>query len=298
MIFIFILPFFAQSKEIAITLDDAPMRDLNTYSGIQRTKRLIKIFKQNDVKVVFFSNSSKLKNSMGERRLQMYNDAGHFIANHTHSHPNLKNLGSKKYIFEIKQANDRLSKFSNYKKWFRYPFLSHGNKAKDRDPVRDYLTKNSYINGYVTVDTQDWFIADQIDKYKARGGKINKKKLCRIYSSMVLDSAVYFDKMAVTHLGRSPKHNVLLHENDLSAMCLGRLIKTLKKNDWKIINPDNAFSDPIYKTKPKTFYNNNGQVAALIHEKNGKKISDPWATPWEGGKKIVEHLKANNLIDH
>ena len=44
-------------------------------------------------------------------------------------------------------------------------------------------------------------------------------------------------------VGRPIKHTLLLHENDLNALYLGALIRQLKDENWRIISPEEAYTD-------------------------------------------------------
>ena len=73
--------------------------------------------------------------------------------------------------------------------------------------------------------------------------------------------------VAVKKLGRSPRHVLLLHENDLAALYLGDLVKKLRKTGWKIISPERAFQDPIASVEPDTLVLGQGRVIALATAK-------------------------------
>lgn len=84
------------------------------------------------------------------------------------------------------------------------------------------------------------------------GRKLNKQKLCLAYSEMIWNTMVFYDTKATELLKRSPNHMLLLHENDLAAMCVDTLIAKIKLNGWKIISPEVAIEDEIYKRNPNT----------------------------------------------
>ena len=90
---------------------------------------------------------------------------------------------------------------------------------------------------------------------------------------------------------------LLLHENDLAALCIETLITKISSNGWKIISPSVAIEDEIYKTRPMTLFNNNCQVAALYYEAKGMKLHDPWSYPWEDGKLIREEFDRRKVFE-
>ena len=90
---------------------------------------------------------------------------------------------------------------------------------------------------------------------------------------------------------------LLLHENDLAALCLDTLIEKIKVKGWKIISPVDAIKDPIYSKRPNTLFNGNGQIAALYHEAKGVKLYDPWSHPWENGKLIRKEFDRRGVFE-
>jgi len=285
------------SGEVALTFDDAPMGDMEIYSGKERTQKLIGILKNHNIQTVFFSVTNNLGKDDGLERMRQYDRAGHFVANHTHTHLDYDNTTVEDYIKNFDIAHNLLVQFLNFKPWFRYPMLHHGNTVAKRDAMRAHLDKKGYQNGYVTLDIQDWFMADLVNKAIGNGKKINKENLCRAYSEMIWDTMLYYDEKSIEMLKRSPKHMLLLHENDLAAICLETLITKITSNGWKIITPNIAIQDEIFKARPMTLFNNNGQIAALYHEKNGVRLNDPWSFPWEDGKLIREEFDRRRVFE-
>ena len=291
----FFLSAVTYSKEVALTFDDSPMRNMMLNSGKERTQKLISIFNKYKIKTVFFSVTSNLDKDNGLERMKLYDNAGHFIANHTDTHPNYDVTSINDYINNFDKAHSQLIQFKNFKPWFRYPMLRHGNTLEKRDAMRAHLKKNNYMDGYVTLDIQDWFMADLVNKALRQGRKINEKQLCMAYSEMIWDTMKYYDTKAVELLKRNPKHMLLLHENDLAALCIESLINKILNNGWAIISPELAIQDEIYKIQPDNLFSNNGQIAALYFERNGIKIYDPWSFPWNDGELIRKEFERRKV---
>jgi hypothetical protein len=122
-------------------------------------------------------------------------------------------------------------------------------------------------NGYVTIDNYDWYINHLVKQAKESGKTIDQEKLRKVYVDHIFNSILFYDKIAREQLGRTPKHVLLLHENDLAALFLGDLIAHLKDNGWKIITPREAYRDPIAAYQPDVLFNGQGRVAAIAREK-------------------------------
>lgn len=224
----------------------------------------------------------------------MYAKQGYVLANHSHSHPDIRSTAVSEYIKDIQEGHDHLSLLPNYQKWFRFPFLQEGVNEIDRDKVRKYLKDQGYRNGYVTVDTYDWYMDASFQKAVDKKMKIHTDRLCSAYAEILWDGVQFYDQIAQSVLKRSPKHVLLLHENDLAALCVGDLIEFIKKQGWKIISPTEAYSDPIASIEPKTLYLNQGQIAAIAKDKG---FSGPLVTKWESAQEIDAEFSRRKVFE-
>ncbi|HEY8934791.1 MAG TPA: polysaccharide deacetylase family protein [Cyclobacteriaceae bacterium] len=252
------------SQEIAFTFDDAPLGDGAIFTGMQRTSRIIETLKKHEIKQAAFFVVTSHINSDGFQRLKMYTDAGHLLANHSHSHGWIQGMGTANYIRDIQKA-DSILKASTlpYQPWYRYPFLDEGQTKTSCDSIRAALTTLSLMNGYITIDNYDWHINSATAKAIKSKTKINYNELKKFYLEHIWNSIQFYDNIGRQVMGRSPKHVLLLHENDLAALFLGDLIQLLKDKGWKIISPEEAYTDPIAKEIPDVLFNNQGRVGAI-----------------------------------
>lgn len=282
--------------ELALSFDDAPMGDMSLYSGNKRADILIKKLEKYGIQTVFFSVAGNLKFKDRLVRMKKYDSAGHLIANHTLTHPNFNKTPLIDYVQGFDKADGLLRQFKNFRPWFRFPYLKHGENLVKRDAMRKHLKKKKYKNGYVTLDIQDWFMAKLLDKGLKDGKELQEETMCLAYADMIWDSISYYDSKAVELLKRSPKHFLLLHENDLAALCIDKLIEKIQANNWKIISPETVMSDPIYINQVKTLFSNNGQIGSLYYEAKKIHLGEPWSTPWEDGKLIREEFKKRKVF--
>lgn len=251
------------AKEIALTFDDCPMADGKFYTGEERTNLLIKKLKDLGVpSAAFFCNTKNL-DARGMKRLKEYADAGHAIANHTANHLDFHQVSTAQFIAEIEEADRLLSGFKTFQKWFRFPYLREGDTFAKRDALRAYLAAQGYFNGYVTVDTYDWYLNGAFQKALIEGKKIRFEKLKKAYVKVLTEGADFYDAIARRTLNRSPRHVLLLHENDLAALYIDSLVLKLRANGWKIVSPQSAYEDPIAKECPETLGLGQGRVVAI-----------------------------------
>ena len=240
----------SHSGEISLSFDDSPTNFGGYFSDLQRTKELAKQLKNVSVnEVVFFSNSVRLT-AEGKERLEIYAQHGHIIANHSHGHLDLHEVGANKFIEDVKLAHKLLSPLANFVRWFRFPYLRNGNSRQQRSQVKQALDRMGYRHGYVTVDNYDWYMSRLFQNAARSGKKIHFDRLKRTYINNLWQTIVFYDDMAKAVLKRSPRHVLLLHENDLAALFVGDLVKHIRSKGWRVISPRRAYKDPIAKMNP------------------------------------------------
>lgn len=264
-------------KEIALSFDDAPTEDSNMMSGLERTEKIINALRNQSVnEVVFFVTTKGLENPEGIKRIQKYNDAGYLIANHSNLHQRPSELGVDKYIEDIKIAHNKIKYFKNFFPYYRFPYLDWGDSLKIKNKIQDNLQSLNYKNGYVTIDTSDWYINSILQNIHKKNLKIDYNRFKETYIATVLKSFDFFENLSQQTLKSQPKHILLLHENDLTALFLEDLIKSIRHRGWKIISPKDAYLDPISNLKLKTIKHNDGLIAAIAYENSFKGlIRDP-----------------------
>lgn len=262
----------ATAREIAITFDDAPTNDSTLMTGEERTKRLIAALKAAGIEQAAFFCVPRGRPAAELARLSAYAAAGHLIANHSDTHRNLRNLTAEEYLKDIAAADAILKGLPNFRPWFRFPFLAEGETREKRDAVRAGLRAMNYAQGYVTVDNYDWYLNTLANNAKKAGQTVDDSALRDLYVEMLVKAIEFYDAIAVKNFGRSPRHVLLLHENDLAASYIGDLAAELRRRGWNIVGADAAYADPIANIEPDTLFLNQGRVAAIAHAKGAKPI--------------------------
>lgn len=251
--------------EIALTFDDAPMRGSAWISGTQKTDMIIKHLKDAAVPDAYFFVTTGNVGSSGKQRLHRYTDAGFHLANHSHSHESLNKIDAVDYLSDFYKSHLFLKEYDNVVKMHRFPFLHHGNSLAKRQVVHSAFAELGYGVGYVTIDNYDWYINSKARSAHNEGHSLDIDQLRKLYLDTLWNAIEFYDGIAIKSLGRSPKHVLLLHENELAALFLGDLISMLQNKGWKIISPAEAYTDPIAKIEEpeKLSFNNQGRVAAI-----------------------------------
>jgi peptidoglycan/xylan/chitin deacetylase (PgdA/CDA1 family) len=266
----------AAARSIAITIDDAPRPDTRYFDGATRTAKLIETLAAASVgQVMFFCNSARM-HAGGIDRIRAYARAGHLLANHSHSHLDLHQVGVVPLVKDIEMAVQALGGLPNYRRWFRYPYLHEGRTLEERDGMRSELKRLEHRSAYVTVDTFDWHMDRMFQVAVQEGKKIDFDRLRAAYVDLLTDSIEFYDGVAQRQLGRSPRHVLLLHENDLAALYLGDLVAKLRSAGWRIITPEEAFEDPIATVEPDTLQLGQGRIMAIAATKGYQGPSGRW----------------------
>lgn len=257
-------------RQIAFTFDDGPRTSGPVFEGEDRTEALIRSLAKADVKSAWFfvtTNNIARENNNGDARLKRYVEAGHQLANHSHSHLWFNKTDTDAYIEDMDKARDLLANYGETQPFYRFPYLDEGRSVEKRDAMVAALAERDMFNGYVTVDTYDWYMDALLGEALKAGHNVNMDVLRDTYVNSLVQSVEFYDNIAQEVLWRSPKHVLLLHENDLAAMFVGDLAQALRDKGWEIISPEEAYRDDIAKYVPKTLFLGQGHISAIADDK-------------------------------
>lgn len=276
---------------IALTIDDVPRADTAHLTGMERASKLITALQAAAVpKVMFFSNTGRLVPYDFER-MRRYAAAGHSIGNHSHTHPDLHRVGAAAFLENIRTADETLRTLPGHAKWFRFPFLREGKTVEERDTVRSALKAMGYGSAYVTVDTYDWYMDSLLQDAIKAGKTIDFEQLGNAYVDLMTESIEFYDSVARQTLGRSPRHVLLMHENDLAALYVDDLVARLRATGWDIISAEDAFTDPLAAIEPDTLVLGQGRVIAMA-------VAQGYQGPkgmWEDEQKIQAEFERRKV---
>jgi len=259
-------------KRIAFSFDDVPRRPGGFMTVEQRTTRLIAALRHLGIRqAAFFINPGHLLEPYGaggERRIGRYVRAGHVIANHSYSHPSLSEIGATAYLTDLDRAARWLHGRRGYRPWFRYPYLDEGTRRNVpdlsvRDAVRAGLAQRHLLNGYITIDSYDWYLDYIAGNARTAGRTLDMNALRDLYVRTIVETAEFQDRLARETLHRQPVHVVLMHETDLEALFLPDAVRALRAHGWQIATMDEAYRDPIAGVAPETRYLGRGRLAAI-----------------------------------
>lgn len=265
--FILLISVSSQAKEISLSFDDAPRGDGEYFTGAQRAQKIVSELKKANVEqVIFYANPGKITDFEKKNRLHFYKRSGHLIGNHTFDHISADKNSASIFLDNINLAGDYLKSEQLFSPYFRFPYLHRGKTLPKINQIRIGIEKLGYVDGYVTIDNFDYYMDKLFQKALIGNKKINLDNLRAFYVETLMKSINFYDGLAQKFLGRSPKHVLLLHENDLAALFIGDLVQRLKQDGWRIITPVQAYTDEDLSLFPNVLLQNQGRVAAKARE--------------------------------
>ena len=237
---------------IRFTFDDGVTYGILNYPFKDWNQMILKSLEDENLTAVFFVTGVNKLDERGKFLLESWNEEGHRIANHTFTHPNYnsKNVSMEDYKYEFLKTDSIINSLENHIPLFRFPYLKEGNDSLKIATFREFLKTQNHKNGYVTIDASDWYVNSRMIKKLKKDPEFDLEKFKKFYLDHLLDRAKYYEELSFEIHGRHIPHTILLHHNLTSALFLDDLIKHFKENNWKLVNADLAFADPIYNALP------------------------------------------------
>lgn len=282
---------------ISFSFDDpqTASNSLLTWNSINDS--ILKALKENNLHAALYVCGSRINSQEGKDLITEWDKEGHSIANHSYEH---RNYGSKKMNFDNFKTDflknvPLISSYNNYTKLFRFPYLKEGNTREKIDSCRQFLINENYRNGYVSIDASDWFIDGVLNETLKVNPAADLEGFREFYIYHILERSHYYDSLATELTGRKIKHVLLLHYNLLNALFLKDLIIELKKENFILINTNEAYTDSIYGLFPTNIPAGESIVWAMAKESG--KYEDTLRYPAEDSPYEEEKLM-KFLRDH
>lgn len=242
------------SPVISFTFDDGKTADLAGFKLHDWHGRILSALAKHQTKAIMFVAGHNKKSKQGIYMLTSWNNAGHYLANHTLNHPNFnqEEVTLEQYKNEL-LANDLIIKeYSNYLKLFRFPYLKEGNTPEKVEGFRTFLKEQGYKHGHVTIDCSDWYIDSRLRNRLTNQPDADVSGFKTYYINHIYEKALFYDSLAMALTGRHINHSLLLHHNLAAALFLDDLIAHFKTKGWRIMDAREAYRDKIYSTITRT----------------------------------------------
>ena len=147
--------------------------------------------------------------------------------------------------------------------------LKEGETVAKRDAMRSFFAKHGYRNGYVTIDNSDWAIDMRLTKRLTNDAAADVKPYRDFYLEHMWARSEYYESLAQRVLNRPVKHTLLMHFNLLNGLFLNDLLAMYKAKGWQLVDAEEAFTDPVFASKPNVVPAGESIIWSLAKE-NGK----------------------------
>ena len=244
----------AWAQSLAFTFDDGPsLAQTPRLSPQQRNQALLDALARHGVKAALFVTAGNgADRPEGLALARAWGVAGHAIGNHTMTHPDLNSpkLTLAQYQQEVLDCDQIIRTLPGYQQWLRFTFLREGNTPEKRDGMRAFLKQQGYRNAYVSLDTSDWRLNEELVQTLASNAQADVAPIRQAYLSHLRQRAQAYRELSHTLQRRDIAQVILLHHNLINALWLGDAIAMFKDMGWRIVSPAEAYADPVYQLVP------------------------------------------------
>jgi peptidoglycan/xylan/chitin deacetylase (PgdA/CDA1 family) len=256
-----------QAQSLTLTFDDGPNRVKTPLLGPgERNEALLSALRKEKVHAIVFANGIDGGDTPeGREALAAWGREGHLVGNHTYAHLRLTDLAA--YRADVLRCDALIRTIPGYTRLFRFPYLKEGDSAATRDGMRQALAEAGYRNAHVTIPTFDWLLDERLRIRLRQDPRADLGPYRAYYIEHILDQADRARTLAQKLTGREVKHAILLHHCLLNALFLGDVIHALKANGWTLVDPLEAYADPLYLEAPRGLDTGTSLLQALAREK-------------------------------
>lgn len=244
----------AAAQSVAFSFDDGPtLATTPRLSPQARNEAMLSALAKHKVKAALFVTAGNGADRPEGRALaRAWGQAGHAVANHTMTHPDLDSakVSLAHYQQEVLDCDRIIAALPGYQKWFRFTYLREGNTKDKRDGMRVFLRQHGYRNAYVTLDTSDWRLNDKLVEVLEKNPQADVEPIRQAYLAHIRQRALAYRALSQRLQGRDIPQVLLLHHNLINALWLDDVVKQFKDMGWAITTPSEAFADPVYQLMP------------------------------------------------
>ncbi|MBV8518050.1 MAG: polysaccharide deacetylase family protein [Acidobacteria bacterium] len=238
----------AESRRIAVTLDDLPLAQIDRYSAEQQedlTRRVLATLQKHQVKAVAFVNESKLEvdGKVDARRLHLLDEwlaAGQELGNHGYAHLDLHTVDPDLWLADVlrgeRQIKPLAAAHGSSVRWFRHPFLHLGRSPEIQQRTAAFLAEHGYRIAPVTIDNEEWIYAAAYADASARGDRLRTASLGEDYVRYMLTMIDFYEAQSRAIAGELIPQTLLIHANELNADWLDALLTALEGRGYQWVH--------------------------------------------------------------
>lgn len=266
---------YAQSHTVALTVDDLPfvagdgtrpLLPLDAKAAVAANGKLLRAFMRHRLPVTGFviqNGTENLGLNSGTAILHEWVADGFDLGNHTYAHPNFNDLSLEEFEGQIVRGETTIvplmSAAGRKVEFFRFPANHTGDTKEKHDAVASFLAERGYRLAPCTIETSDWMFDRSYSLMLARKDRASATRLRKDYLVFTAAQIDYFQKLNMQVFGYEPPQIMLIHDNQLNADVIEKLLALFEKRQYRWVSLSNAESDPAYKT-PETFITKYGPM--------------------------------------
>lgn len=262
-----VFPLAAQQRTVAITIDDLPVAQSGAGAcAIERleplTRTLLAPFRKRQVPLTAFVIGSRCADELtdDQRRaiLQLWQDAGAEIGNHSYSHRSYTSSPPEEYLPDVLRGDQELQQLTGRPtRYFRSPMLHTGPTPQTRDQLRAFLAEHDFQQSPVTFDNADWQFSFLLAHAIQTGDKDLERRIEEAYVPYIESVVAFFEKRSVEVVGREIHQIHLMHSNVLNMRRSEELLAMFERRGYRFISLEEALRDPAYAL-PNDYASGNG----------------------------------------
>jgi peptidoglycan/xylan/chitin deacetylase (PgdA/CDA1 family) len=258
----------AQTHQVALTFDDLPFvadhDSLSTPSLVAKSaeaanRKLLKALTHHKVPVTGFVIQKRVGNlglPSGEGILRKWTQGGLDLGNHTDSHFDFNDLTAEQYEDEIVRGEAAIvpvmKAVGRKPEFFRFPFNHTGDSKQKHDALAAFLAQRGYRLAPCTIENSDWMFNSSYVQMLARHDRASATRLRAEYLAFTSAQIDYFAGLNTQVLGHEPPEIMLLHDNQLNADVIEKLLALFEKKQYRWVSLAQAESDPVYQSPDST----------------------------------------------
>lgn len=262
----------AQTVALAFEHTLAPPAGLDT---LARIKMIVKNLHTGDVGQAAFFIQEKNMTEKNQAALDYYNESGQLVVNAGSRYHYLKRDTGYALPIDFLKANATFSNFTAYKGHIYIKHFPFSADVTTQTKITDFLSDHQFFAAYVTTVVNDGYLNKVLQKRLAANKTLDTRILEKIYAQLVLEKVNQRAAEFQFWLGYQPTQVVLLQESDVAAYGVLGLVDALNAAGYRVVSPEQVFSDPI----GNPFFYNGFQQGGLMGYLMGVR-DDPVAQPY------------------
>jgi len=305
----------AQSRTVAITVDDLPfvtgdesrsVSPTDANSATQSNQRLLAAFARHHVPVTGFVIQKRVESlglSAGTGILREWVTQGFDLGNHSYEHPNFNDLTVAEFEDQVARGETVIKPLmeSQHRKlqFFRFPYNHTGDTQEKHDALAAFLTQRGYALAPCTIENEDWVFTERLFRMQVYGKEADASRLRQAYLDFTAAEIDYFAALNKQIFGYEPPEILLIHDNPLNAEMIDRVLELFENRGYRFVSLAEAEADRAYAT-PDYFITSYGPMWSYRWAKvkgiavDGSKEPDPpsWIVNYEKPPTAPPHHKS------